>query len=144
MIRKSDLRVGNYVQHGDVTYVVTDIQNDLAMVVQLGSEQIGGSYLLNDIDGIPITPKILTSHKWALKDKNNFVFKGQNPSGISYIDGLLDIECPYAGGPGVRVWINQDKAKEGHPGSATYITYFHQLQNLIFGLTTKELSELIL
>lgn len=143
MIRKYDLRVGNYIQHGEIVYVVTDIQDDLVRVVQLGNGKITGSFPLNDVDGVPMSPNLLKSHKWVEEKKDYWVFKGRNPTGISYISGLLDIDYPYADGPGARVWVSQDRTKEGSPGSATYIMYFHQLQNFIFGLTTIELSDLI-
>lgn len=143
MIRKNEVRIGDYMRHGEMIFEITDIDVDLVRVKQVGNEENTGSFTFDDIEGVPITADLLKSKKWVEQEPGYFVFKGQNPAGLSYIDGLLDIECPYADGPGIRVWLNQDKTKEGHPGNASHITYFHQLQNLIFGVTTKELSELI-
>lgn len=143
MIIKSHLRIGNYVQRGNMVFVIENVDMDSVIVKQLWAEKNTGTFTFEEIEGVPITPAILRKHKWVEEGSGYFVFTGNHPAELGGIPGLLDIEYPWSGYPQARVWTFQDREKEDRRGAATVLQYFHELQNLVFGITTKELAELI-
>lgn len=144
MLKNTDLRVGNYFSYKGDVFEVNIIEAD-AVVGTSRANGGRGTFPYTDIDGVPFSRGILEAHGWAgvpAKGNNYYAFTGKSPVKLGGIAGLLDIEFPYDNGPMARVWTFQDRTKEYDPGTATMLQYFHELQNLIFGLLVVELVDL--
>jgi hypothetical protein len=123
MIKKTELRIGNYIDYERTTHVVTRL---LAHHVShdwyksIGEDAYDTSY--DSINPIPLTPEIL--EKCGFKRmSSDWRWKG-----IFFIYYKANEE----------VW--ECVIEESYASKAiTTIKYLHQLQNLYFALTNKEL-----
>ena len=86
-----------------------------------------------DTEELNIHEKLLNMLGWNKHDGNNFKLdKSKAP--LTYIEGHLEIECPYDEN-GIRIFIS---LQEGL-GTAVYLNYIHELQNLFCALHFKEI-----
>jgi hypothetical protein len=123
MIKASELRIGNFVIWN------SDDHTEHAKIAMIAREEVafscGDAGLINEIEGIPLTNEWLT--KLAFRRKEKFEF---------YLE-LLAIEDSVVNGWVVCQFDQVDG--KGHILQNLSIRYVHQLQNLFFALTGKEL-----
>jgi hypothetical protein len=145
MIKNNDLRIGNLIKHGDIIFAVSSIGENSVHVKRQGDNKNSVELSYENIEGLPITKELLNQFKWKqnIPNSNYYLFEGSLASANSRKIGFLDIEFPYNNDEYTKVWIHQDKTKNYLAGTATLIASFHELQNLIYGLTKLELTELI-
>jgi hypothetical protein len=130
MIKSNELRIGNYVDYERTTHVVTRL---LAHHVShdwyksIGEDAYDTSY--DSINPIPLTPELLEKCGFVEKDGSDNVH-----SIFSLNDFHLDFDW--------RRRQYYSPMEENNGEWVTYgssIKYLHQLQNLYFALTNKEL-----
>jgi len=116
-----ELRIGNYVDRTDYICKVTEIKEDGIFTEPLSYK---GERLVKQIlQPIPLTKEWLL--KLGFKQKNDIEF-------YEYIKDYFIVENEYTD-KGVWDFVTDDN------GMIVEIKYVHQLQNLYFALTEKEL-----
>lgn len=130
MIQASELRIGNWIEEKVLGKIrVHEIMHASVWVLAITltkerkTEETRYKISINDIEPIPLTPKILK--------KCGFVKHGERHMAIKHVIGfhIADMQCQIFDGECFS--------------SLTYIEsvkYLHQLQNLYFALTNKELN----
>jgi len=115
-MENNSLRTGNYVweNYGGI-YIVREIR-EKELIISKTKTTIAVGYKYSEIKGIELNDKLLLSFGFELVEDNfHFYDKGFS----------LDIN-----GSITRFWLNE---------TVVDIKYVHQLQNLYFALTQKEL-----
>ena len=129
-MKKNELRIGNYVKDMDYDYVTIagihpESTNELTVCI---NDCDVGDRLFKDVEGIPLT------EEWLIK----FGFKQGNSMNFYWnklIRDNINISIDPDDG---EVWVCDIFDNESI--ILTEIKYVHQLQNLYFALTGKELT----
>jgi hypothetical protein len=129
MILKNELRIGNYVDYERTTHVVTRLLEYFVShdwYKTIGKDDYDTSY--DSINPIPLTPELLG--KCGFKKR-----------GVRYIDyiheGLDELTLDPSYDNEYRLYV---EAGEYTRVIADHIKHLHQLQNLYFALTGRELT----
>ena len=113
-MKQTELRIGNYVMNDRIVNTVTSIgKRSIGQITTQGNDILSRTELIKPI---PIT------EEWLIK----FGFEKRTPDGYYFDKGRMSINLP-----DVYYKINFTLVK---------IYYIHQLQNLYFALTNKELT----
>ena len=132
-IKTNTLRIGNIIDFNGRLFKVREIYENAILGTNIYDDSDSGTIHDEDIKGVPITEELLNMLGWHKEERNTFKLdKGKAP--LSYIEGHLDIEYPYDES-GIRVWMY---LKEGY-GTAVYLKYLHELQNLFQALHFTEI-----
>lgn len=132
-IETSNLRIGNIIDFNGRLFKVKEIYENSILGFNIYDQTDIGTISENDIKGVKINEKLLNMLGWNKHDEYNFKLdKSKAP--LTYIEGHFDIECPYDEN-GIRIFIS---LKEGL-GTAIYLNYLHELQNLFLALHFKEI-----
>lgn len=119
MINNSDLRLGNWIKHKDYHLKVNDINHYMVCC-----EPHWGFDMVEDIEGIPLTPEILEKFGSPCDQHSQWQFSVKISAISIYFRANAGIWYSELAG----IYLG-DK-----------IQYVHQLQNLFFILTGKELE----
>ena len=116
-IKTSNLRIGNIIDFNERLLKVKEIYENSILGFNIYDQTDIGTISENDIKGVKINEKLLNILGWNKHDGNNFKLdKSKTP--LTYIEGHLDIECPYDKN-GIRIFIS---LQEGF-GTAIYLNY---------------------
>lgn len=132
-IKSSDLRIGNIIDFENRLFKVKEISEDSINGINIYDSTDSGTMSLKDIKGVPINEILLNKFGWYRTNGNSFKLTSLKAP-LSFIEGHLDIEFPYDENE-IRVWMY---LKEGY-GTAVYLKYLHELQNLFKALHFREL-----
>lgn len=122
MILTVDLRIGNLVTVSEVVYRITGISE-----TKVSCKGRKGSFTFEEIQPIPITAEILEKAGFKQVKKTSWYDKEPN-EGFSYRLYANRVMIFHPGQNTLSHWLN------------THIAYFHQLQNLYYYLTGREIS----
>ena len=122
MILAVDLRIGNLITVSGVIYEITGIS-----AKKISCKDYKGSFTLEEADPIPLTAELLEKAGFRELRKSSWFDKVPN-EGFSYK-------------------LHSNRVMIFHPGENTlshslntYIAFFHQLQNLYYCLTGREIT----
>jgi hypothetical protein len=132
-ISTQDLRIGNIIDFNGRPFIVNEIYAGSIQGVNIFDKSDSGTVSEEDIQGIKFTEALLNKFGWHRSAGNVFKLSASKTP-ITHIENHLNIEFPYDN-EGVRVWM---QLKDGY-GSAIYLKYLHELQNLYRALHFKEL-----
>jgi len=132
-IETSDLRIGNIVDYSGRAFLINEIYKESVQGVNIFDESDSGTIPIEEITGIQFTEKLLNKLGWYRADGITFKLSADRVPN-SNIKNHLDIEFPYDNA-GIRVWMH---LKDGY-GSAVYLKYLHELQNLFRALHFREI-----
>lgn len=128
MIAANELRIGSWVNHNGkpmkVLSVESDIDNNALPVMENGRDFYRMSFDTDgDLQPIPLTPEILEKCGFELKKSDNWT---------EYRLGIIGFD------------FNHSRLSGCHIGGEEYhyieVSYLHQLQNLYFAITGRELE----
>ena len=124
MIQANELRIGNYLQFGDKTMRAGNLVNGEFWYVQ--DLDCVRTVNLSDIEPIPLTEKILSKCGFEkVNHINNYSFFSYNRK-----NGNKNFICD----------IYENTTRINSYSIGNHVQYLHQLQNLYFALTGKELE----
>lgn len=122
MISALDVRIGNLVKVSEVIYTITGISE-----LEVSCKGHEGSFAVEEIYPIPLTAELLEQAGFKELKKSSWYDKVPN-EGFSYK-------------------LRANRVMIFHPGENTlshslntYIAFFHQLQNLYYCLTGREIT----
>lgn len=134
MIQANELRVGNLVLIGEDTAIVTCITSE---GVSANGEKAAYTYeMFNDISPVVLTEEWLTKTGFVLMEKTyKEHYQGNNSLNfgypVLYLNKYVYLACNSKGHASGNLFLN---------GNRIECKYVHQLQNLYFALTGKELT----
>jgi len=126
MITEQELRFGNFLNYNNIAYKVVKIENGF---IGLDREDDFEDYAdVKDIDPIPLTEEILFKAGFIF-DKDN---EDYNLNGITLEDRNTDKWSKHINKDEFGIWYLNSYLRD--------IKYLHQLQNLLYSITNKELG----
>ena len=122
MISTVDLRIGNLIKVAEVVYRISGISE-----TKVNSKAHKGSFRAEELQPIPLTAEILEKAGFIQLKKSSWYDKVPQ-EGFSYKLYANRVMIFHPGENTLSHWLN------------THIAYLHQLQNLYYWLTGREIS----
>lgn len=132
MINANELRIGNWVKGGDILLRIKSINHNIVSHTEYGDECI---FYLSEIYPIPLTEEILLKCG-AIYDSSNGTY-WFNISPLFYIELIPQYDNKY---DIIVVYIDTTTQTEDRTRFVIEVNSLHDLQNLWFALTEKELE----
>jgi hypothetical protein len=126
-MKANELRIGNYIGDKDDIAIVESIDKDGCMVQFINDEK-QGFRISEPIKPLPLTEEWLL--KFGFEKKENGLFTKK----LEYIYNSLKYCEDY------KIWIYYNDDNDAACNSIADLNFVHELQNLYFALTKKELT----
>ena len=144
-MNKTHLRIGNLVKYNNNPYTIIELHSEAAICSPIEKENNNSKeeeIEYEDLSELPMSLELLAEYGWyKARNSDYFEYKG-DLNMLGSVDGFLDIDFPYNGSDEFfRVWLVKDLKKPGHDGNGVMLHSFSQLQNLVFGVSTNELTQ---
>lgn len=133
-IKAEELRIGNYLDRNGLMQVTAIHKSKIKIYDHFNKMQHEYFFMADTFNGLPITEELLL--KAGFEDPGKRIH-GLNGKG--YLTLMVGTHCIFIFNNGA--WeLNANVGGEAVPFPCPQLKYFHQLQNLYFALTGKELT----
>jgi hypothetical protein len=126
-MKANELRIGNYIGDKDDIAIVESIDKDGCMVQFINDEK-NGFRISQPIKPIPLTEEWLLRMGFEKKEDDLFIIK------LTYNNNSIKYSKDY------QTWVYYKDDNDAGCNAIADCQYVHELQNLYFALTKKELT----